>query len=713
MLLFITMRKIRLNIRTKVALYFMILAAMVAYNFIILQDLNHRREVGNLQVQIAWEAQHQLEAATIFAREVVEGRRTRMNDLSQKIEALNLTISKLENGYTTEDGIILPPASGKQAALLAEVNRLWKNYRLQLEKVKEVTPVLDSTFRYFNKESELTPEEMKQLYEAGVPLGDAPTATDFMDDPFGSSPFGGNPFGGGGASQAEEYVQLSFSYSLTNPVLKPVLNYFVAQHPRLSLYLESLREQYRADLELKISHKVTLLYWVWTFMWIAMLAGFLFIMRMAISPINKLRYALGKIAEGDLNLELPKKRDDEIGELAASVNFLTKSLKKVSDFAASVGKGDYDMEFEARSEADKLSYSLLEMRENLMRSAEEDRIRNWTNEGLAKFGDLLRNHAQNLDDLAYHVASGLANYLDINQVGFFIVREKDGQEVLELKAAYAYNKHKYMQRTVHPGQGLLGELLQEQQPILLKKVPEDYIEVTSGMGKAVPRFLFLTPLFANEEIHGALEVAAFEELPEYQISFIKKISESIAATIASVQSGERTRELLEDSQLITEQMRAQEEEMRQNMEELTATQEEMERSQEELRSKSVRLSYLINSNEQAMLSFSEDYKIIAINPSAQRFLKREFAQTLEEGSDLPERLQEDFAARMRRIRRGEKIVFVQNKKDIDWQDIYIKYTLFPLRNEKEEIMGAGLILEDITWIDPIRWAGHEPAPKIT
>lgn len=543
MLLFITMRKIRLNIRTKVALYFIILAAMVAYNFIILQDFNHRRQVGNLQVQTAWEAQHQLEAATIFAREVVEGRRTRMNDLSQKVENLNLTIRKLENGFVTEDGLVVPPAAGKQAALLAEVNRLWKNYRLQLEKVKEVTPVLDSTFRYFNKESELTPEEMKQLYEFGVPLGDAPAATDFMDDPFGSSSFGGNPFGGGGV-QEQDYVQLSFSYQLTNPVLTPVLNYFVAQHPRLSLYLESLREQYRAQLELKINHKVTLLYWLWTFMWIAMVAGFLFIMRMAVSPINKLRYALGKIAEGDLNLLLPKKRDDEIGELAESVNFLTKSLKNVSDFAASVGKGEYDMEFEARSEADKLSYSLLEMRENLMRSAEEDRIRNWTNEGLAMFGDLLRNHAQNLDDLAYNVASGLANYLGINQVGFFIVREKDGQEVLELKAAYAYNKHKYMQRTVHPGQGLLGELLQEQQPILLKKVPEDYIEVTSGMGKAVPRFLFLTPLFANEEIHGALEVAAFEELPEYQINFIKKISESIAATIASVQSGERTRELL-------------------------------------------------------------------------------------------------------------------------------------------------------------------------
>ena len=94
--------------------------------------------------------------------------------------------------------------------------------------------------------------------------------------------------------------------------------------------------------------------------------------------------------------------------------------------------------------------------------------------------------------------------------------------------------------------------------------------------------VLISPLIVNEEVFGALEIASFNKFEAHEIEFVKKLSETIAATISSVKVADQTKSLLEESQSMTEQMRAQEEEMRQNMEELTATQEEMSRKQKEL-----------------------------------------------------------------------------------------------------------------------------------
>src|SRR5690606_3730041 len=248
-----------------------------------------------------------------------------------------------------------------------------------------------------------------------------------------------------------------------------------------------------------------------------------------------------------------------------------------------IGNGKYDSEFKPLSQKDVLGNALIEMRNNLKKVADEDKKRNWATSGMAKFGDILRNFSNDYEKLSDEIISNLVKYVEANQGALFIIDRDDQVESkdpeMELAACYAWNKKKFMHKKIHKGEGLAGQAWLEGDTIYITDVPDDYINITSGLGSANPKSILIVPLKVNDEIFGVMEIASFSEFEEYKIEFIEKISESIASTISTVKINEKTQKLLKESTMMTEQMRAQEEEMRQNMEELQATQEKIQRDQ--------------------------------------------------------------------------------------------------------------------------------------
>jgi len=301
-----------------------------------------------------------------------------------------------------------------------------------------------------------------------------------------------------------------------------------------------------------------------------------------VQPINYINKVISQLGKGELPEDKKTRfRRDEIGQIASSVDNLINGLRSTSQFAESIGRGIYNAEYTPLSENDVLGNALIEMRDNLEKVDYEDRIRNWATEGLAAFGDILRKNNDDINHLADVIISELVKKLNANQGGLFIVtKEEDGsEEYLKMEACYAWDKKKYLEQKVYLGDGLTGQAWQEQATIYLTEVPNDYITITSGLGKTNPRSVLIVPLKVNDEVFGVVEVASISEIEDYQIQFVERVAESIASTIATVKNTEQTAKLLEESKMLTEQMKAQEEEMIQNMEELQATQEEMERSQ--------------------------------------------------------------------------------------------------------------------------------------
>ncbi len=209
--------------------------------------------------------------------------------------------------------------------------------------------------------------------------------------------------------------------------------------------------------------------------------------------------------------------------------------------------------------------------------------RQWTSDGLATFAEILRRESHDTTKLYDILISQIVRYVHANQGGLFLVQNEGSQEAyIELAACYAYERKKYQKKRIEIGEGMVGQAVQEVDALYLTEIPSDYIHITSGLGKANPTCLLIIPLQVNDHVEGVLELASFTEFEPYQVEFLKKLGESIAATIATTRINQRTKELLDASQWQTEALRAQEEEMRQNMEELAATQEEMERKTREM-----------------------------------------------------------------------------------------------------------------------------------
>jgi len=350
------------------------------------------------------------------------------------------------------------------------------------------------------------------------------------------------------------------------------------------------------------------------------------IARSITEPIQRTTDLLQNLAQGDI--DKTKKvfvtSGDEIEAVAKSVSKVIDGLNITENFAREIGKGNLDAQFELLGEKDTLGKSLLEMQKSLKHAREieierknEEEKQNWTTKGIAMFGDILRQNNDNLIELSYNIIKNLVSYTSSIQGGIFVLNDNDKENpIIDMAGCYAYDRRKYLQKSVVIGEGLVGRCFTEGKSIFMVDIPKDYISITSGLGKENPRCLLLVPLKINDEVLGVIEMATFKIYEKYHIDFIEKVATSIAATISSVRINIRTAELLAKSQQQAEEMAAQEEEMRQNMEELQATQEEMER----LRQEDAR-------NNQAIIKKGEDnFKLIIDllnNIPAKIFLKDE------------------------------------------------------------------------------------------
>ncbi len=378
-------------------------------------------------------------------------------------------------------------------------------------------------------------------------------------------------------------------------------------------------------------------------------------------------------------------------------------INRVHSFVEELRKGNTDADYQLEDD-DHLGSSILALRDELRKNQEEeaqrrkeDEQRHWVSEGLAKFGEILRQDTNDLEELSHKVISNLVKYCGVTQGALFIINgEEENDRHLEMTSCYAYDRHKFPDKRVEIGEGLLGSTVMEQETTYMTEVPQDYVNITSGLGRSTPNALLMVPLKVNDQVYGAIELADFNGLEQYVIEFVEKVAESVASTISNVKINAQTSRLLEESRKQAEELASKEEQMRQNMEELKATQEEAARQSE-------RFILFSNAVSHTMIhaEYDPEGKLLYANT---KFLNKLGYESTEEVKDQPismfldEKDREWFDQIWDNLSRGGKH-FEGYMKHVTKRgnDLWTMSTYTPMRREDgsaEKILYLGLDTTD-------------------
>jgi PAS domain-containing protein len=169
------------------------------------------------------------------------------------------------------------------------------------------------------------------------------------------------------------------------------------------------------------------------------------------------------------------------------------------------------------------------MQNKLRELSSEDRNSAWTNEHLTKLESFLKNTGEN-EKWSQDVVALLTKSISAGVgIMYFVERTQDDESVFRPVASYGCSFDRQGGRTISFGQGQLGQLAFDRKVLVIRKIPSTYMSIQSGLGESLPACIVMVPLIFQDEVYGALEFGCFIDVPQWQMHWLEKASESLAA----------------------------------------------------------------------------------------------------------------------------------------------------------------------------------------
>jgi GAF domain-containing protein len=304
---------------------------------------------------------------------------------------------------------------------------------------------------------------------------------------------------------------------------------------------------------------------------------------------------------------------DELQDILDDIAYLTDNLNRVKSFAQEVGKGNFDTDITVFNNEGELGTALAEMRRSLKEISVQEKNRNWLNVGVSQMSEVMRKHAENMHQLADDLLAQIIDYSNSSQGAIFILNDK---KVLEAIAYYAYGKKKYIQQEIEIGQGLLGSTFQDGITQIITEIPKDYLQISSGLGKAAPKSLVLVPLKYQDTTLGIMEIASFEVYGVHHIEFFELVANILASTLTNLHTNSNTKLLLAEAQNNAIRIHEQENLLRIQTENLEKIREELLNNYEKIENENAMLRQTLTTLNNHIINIDKNGVILYINIQA-------------------------------------------------------------------------------------------------
>ncbi len=287
---------------------------------------------------------------------------------------------------------------------------------------------------------------------------------------------------------------------------------------------------------------------------------------------------------------------DNVNRLAAN---LTTQVRAITEVTTAVAAGDLTKKItaEAAGEMGDLKNNVNEMIRNLEVTTRRNTEQDWLKTNLTKFTQILQGQKE-LVPVSKLILSELAPLVNAQHGVFYIAEGTEGDPDFSLKllASYAYRERKGLANRFYMGEGLVGQCALEKERILLRDVPNDYIQISSGLGASTPYNIVVLPVIFEGQIKAVIELASFNPFSPIHLTFVDQLTESIGIVLNTIEANMRTEALLKQSQSLTQELQSQQDELtetnkqlEQQARSLQASEELLKMQQEELQQTNVEL----------------------------------------------------------------------------------------------------------------------------
>ncbi|RNI28258.1 response regulator [Rufibacter immobilis] len=304
-----------------------------------------------------------------------------------------------------------------------------------------------------------------------------------------------------------------------------------------------------------------------------------------------LSFVITFFAFGRITSDL-RKREELQQQIEEASEEMKQRVAIISDIAQKISRGEYStrIDITKNDRLGGLADALNQMAAELEQSFNQLEKQAWLQQGVVELNDHLKGE-KNPSELAEDALSHTLHYLNATLGKFYLMDEAN----TFMTTAAAYATELETQSRILPGEGLVGQVAQDKEPLVLRNVPSELFRVNSGLLQGTPATVIIYPLVFNDQLLGVLEMGTIQPLPEMALEFLQIASTNTAVALHTANNRLRVHELLQETQTQSEELMVQQDELQRTNADLEEQQQKLQASEEELR---VQQEELLQSNQE-------------------------------------------------------------------------------------------------------------------
>ncbi|MEC3876388.1 response regulator [Chryseobacterium salviniae] len=257
---------------------------------------------------------------------------------------------------------------------------------------------------------------------------------------------------------------------------------------------------------------------------------------------------------------------------------ISKRVSAIREIANRVANGDYSQRATDNSQDDlgDLAESLNHMTESLKNSFDKINASDWRQKGLALLNESLMGN-KSVQEVSDNALKQIIEYGKCINGSVYLYDEG----MLKLKAAFGLENN--MKRTFEPGEGMVGQTFISEKTQVYNNLHEDDFVVTFASSTIKIYGILLLPVFADGNVIGVLELGSTHNFDESRIDYFIECTRNIGVALNAAKSREKEQQLLEETQAQSEELQVQHSELENLNTELEAQTQKLQASEEELK----------------------------------------------------------------------------------------------------------------------------------